>query len=149
MSGSEPLKAQPPWPLPGKSVTHAASVRSRRGGLSYAPGREMILPRVHEPRAELLGRPVEVLLPEQPQVNCRWRRGPNVHLCHAGVANFVAEEDIVGILPPADVYEPQRRGRLAGEQRDSFTQDEVANQQMNLVDQIMRQQIVPEGPAAR
>ena len=39
-------------------------------------------------------------------------------------------------------------GALSGENRDPLPQDTVADQQMDLIHQIMCQQIVPEGPAA-
>jgi hypothetical protein len=39
---------------------------------------------------------------------------------HAFVEDFVAYEDVVGVLPTADVDEPKRGVRLAYEDRDSF-----------------------------
>ena len=46
----------------------------------------------------------------------------------------------------ADVNEPERCGRRAHEDRDACAQDDVANHQMDLINQIMRQEIVPERP---
>ena len=64
----------------------------------------------------------------------------------ACVANFVADEDVVGVPPTADLYQPKRCRGLAHEERDAFAQDDVANHQMDLINQIVRQEIVPERP---
>jgi hypothetical protein len=40
---------------------------------------------------------------------------------HACVANFVADEDVVGVLPGTNADQPQRCGRLAHEDRNSFS----------------------------
>lgn len=39
---------------------------------------------------------------------------------HAFVRDFVAQEDVVGVFPPAGVDEPKRCGSLAHENRDSL-----------------------------
>ena len=59
------------------------------------------------------------------------------------------EESVVGVIPPANLVQPKCHVRFADESWHPLTQEEVANHQVDLVNQAMRQQIVPEGPAAR
>jgi hypothetical protein len=65
------------------------------------------------------------------------------------MADFVAEEDIVGLSPSTEVDEPQRHVRVALECTNSCAQDDVAYHQVQFVDKTMRQQVVPEGTAPR
>jgi hypothetical protein len=85
------------------------------------------------------GQHVTVAMP----LNKRWRRSLRTFM-----PNFVAYEDVAGVLPGADVDEPKRCVLLAHEDGKPFAEDQIANHQMDFINQIMRQQIVPEGPAA-
>jgi hypothetical protein len=45
---------------------------------------------------------------------------PQCWTLHTFVRDFVAQEDVVGVVPPAGVDEPKRCGSLAHENRDSL-----------------------------
>jgi hypothetical protein len=64
-------------------------------------------------------------------------------------ADFVPYEDVLGAIPRACVDAPKRNSRLAVEYWCACADDDRADHQVEFVNQIMRQQIVPEYMAAK
>ena len=56
----------------------------------------------------------------------------------ACVADLIADEDVVGVQPVADLGEPKRRREVAREGRGPRAQNDVADHEVDLVNQAVR-----------
>jgi len=65
---------------------------------------------------------------------------PRLWRLPVGVADFVAGEDVVGVPQLRTSTSRSEAGGLP-EDWDPFAQDDVANHQMDLIDQVVRQEI--------